>query len=47
VEADGLQWWQVEGRNGWVAGTYLRYPDAAQNQPATSPTALPTATPRP
>ena len=28
--ADDLQWWQVEGRSGWVVGDYLRYPDAAQ-----------------
>ena len=26
--ADGINWWQVEGRTGWVAGDYLRYPDA-------------------
>ena len=25
---DNIQWWQVEGRTGWVAGDYLRYPDA-------------------
>ena len=30
VEADDFQWWQVEGRTGWVAADYLRYPDAAQ-----------------
>ncbi|HEY7268771.1 MAG TPA: SH3 domain-containing protein [Dehalococcoidia bacterium] len=28
--ADSINWWQVEGRTGWVAGDYLRYPDAAQ-----------------
>jgi len=28
--ADGINWWQVEGRSGWVAGDYLRYPDALQ-----------------
>lgn len=28
--ADSIQWWQVEGRTGWVSGDYLRYPDAAQ-----------------
>jgi hypothetical protein len=28
--ADGIQWWQVEGRTGWISGDYLRYPDAAQ-----------------
>lgn len=27
--ADNLQWWQVEGRSGWVVSDYLRYPDAA------------------
>ncbi len=30
TDADGIQWWQVDGRAGWVAGTYLRYEDAAQ-----------------
>jgi len=28
--ADNINWWQVEGRSGWVSGDYLRYPDAAQ-----------------
>ena len=28
--ADGIEWWQVEGRSGWVSADYLRYPDAAQ-----------------
>lgn len=28
--ADNYQWWQVEGRTGWVVSDYLRYPDAAQ-----------------
>jgi hypothetical protein len=28
--ADNYQWWQVEGRTGWVVDIYLRYPDAAQ-----------------
>jgi hypothetical protein len=28
--ADGLIWWQVQGRTGWVVADYLRYPDAAQ-----------------
>ncbi len=28
--ADGIDWWQVEGRTGWVAADYLRYPDARQ-----------------
>ncbi len=27
---DNMQWWQVEGRTGWVAGDYLRFPDARQ-----------------
>jgi len=30
TNADNLVWWQVEGRTGWVAADYLRYPDAAQ-----------------
>lgn len=28
VDADGYQWWQVEGRAGWVVSEFLRYPDA-------------------
>jgi hypothetical protein len=28
--ADNINWYQVEGRTGWVSGTYLRYPDATQ-----------------
>lgn len=27
---DNLTWWQVQGRSGWVASTYLRFPDALQ-----------------
>ncbi|MPZ48970.1 MAG: hypothetical protein GEU75_06615 [Dehalococcoidia bacterium] len=27
---DNFQWWQIEGRTGWVVADYLRYPDAAQ-----------------
>jgi hypothetical protein len=30
TNADNISWWQVEGRTGWVASDYLRYPDAAQ-----------------
>lgn len=30
TNADNFIWWQVEGRTGWVAADYLRYPDAAQ-----------------
>jgi len=30
ADADNRQWWQVDGRSGWVAADYLRYPDAAQ-----------------
>jgi hypothetical protein len=51
-EANVLQWWQVDGRNGWVAADYLRYPDAKTNAtPAPRATATPaagaTGTPRP
>ena len=28
AESDGYQWWQVDGRAGWVVALYLRYPDA-------------------
>jgi len=28
AESDGYQWWQVEGRAGWVVAEYLRYADA-------------------
>ncbi len=28
VDADGYQWWQVDGRAGWVVSEFLRYPDA-------------------
>jgi hypothetical protein len=28
--ADGFEWWQVSGRSGWIAGDFLRYPDAMQ-----------------
>ena len=27
--ADNFQWWQVEGRTGWIVADYIRYPDAA------------------
>jgi hypothetical protein len=27
-EAQDRAWWRVEGRDGWVAADYLRYPDA-------------------
>ena len=30
TDANGIQWWQVDGRAGWVAADYLRYEDAAQ-----------------
>jgi len=29
-EVDDFQWWRIEGRDGWVASDWLRYPDAAQ-----------------
>lgn len=28
-DADGFQWWQLDGYDGWVAGDWLRYPDEA------------------
>lgn len=30
IEANDTQWWQIEGRTGWVSADYLRYPDATQ-----------------
>jgi hypothetical protein len=29
-QGDGYEWWQLQGRTGWVVSAYLRYPDAAQ-----------------
>ena len=26
---DDFQWWRIDGRDGWVAADWLRYPDAA------------------
>jgi hypothetical protein len=51
-DANNLQWWQVEGRNGWVAADFLRYSDAKTDavptqRPANTPAASPSATPRP
>ena len=50
--ANNLEWWQVEGRNGWVAADYLRYPDATKDptpapRASNTPGATPSATPRP
>jgi hypothetical protein len=28
-EVDDFQWWRIDGRDGWVAADWLRYPDAA------------------
>ena len=49
-DANDLQWWQVDGRNGWVAADYLRFADAKTDAtPAPKATSAPaaTATPRP
>ena len=27
VEADGYNWWQIDGRAGWVVDEFLRYPN--------------------
>lgn len=32
VDADDIQWWQLEGQ-GWAAADYLRYPDAVTPEP--------------
>jgi len=42
VEADGFQWWRVEDRSGWVAGDYLRYPEAGATGTATPAPTTPT-----
>ncbi len=39
VEADGFEWWRLEGYAGWAASNWLRYPEEAA--------ATPTATPEP
>jgi hypothetical protein len=39
-EADDLTWWRVEGRDGWVASLYLRYPDSTTD-PEPTPTSAP------
>jgi len=36
-EANDRAWWRVEGRDGWVAADYLRYPDATTD-PEPTPT---------
>ncbi len=41
-EARELLWWRVEGRDGWVAADYLRYPDATAD-PLPTPMPEPTA----
>jgi hypothetical protein len=38
-EARDLQWWRVEGRDGWVAADYLRYPDATTDPEPTATSA--------
>ena len=29
-KVDDFEWWRIDGRDGWVASDWLRYPDAAQ-----------------
>ena len=29
-EVGDFQWWRIDGRDGWVAADWLRYPDAAR-----------------
>lgn len=37
-DADGFEWWELEGYDGWVAGNWLRYQEEA---PAGTPNASP------
>lgn len=30
ARSDNFEFWQIEGRSGWVVSDYLRYPDAVQ-----------------
>jgi hypothetical protein len=41
-EARDIKWWRVEGRDGWVAADYLRYPDATTD-PEPTATSVPVA----
>jgi hypothetical protein len=41
-EANNRVWWRVEGRDGWVAAEYLRYPDSTTD-PEPTPTSAPAA----
>ena len=29
-KVDDFEWWRIDGRDGWVASDWLRYPDAAE-----------------
>ncbi len=33
VEADGFEWWRLEGYAGWAASNWLRYPEEAPTTP--------------
>jgi hypothetical protein len=43
TDSADYQWWQVEGRTGWVVADFLRYPDAASDAAPPAPTAAPAA----
>jgi hypothetical protein len=36
-ENDDLEWWQLEGYDGWAAGNWLRYPAEASAGPTATP----------
>ena len=48
ITADDFEWWQLDGRAGWIVSDFLRYPDSIE--PLQEPTEAPaeaTATPSP
>ena len=47
-EANEREWWRVDGRDGWVAADYLRYPDSTKDpEPPPTSAPAPEGTPEP